>query len=33
LQKRLGIDQPMHEVFSNSPILADLTAWDPEDGV
>ncbi|MEZ5178951.1 MAG: DEAD/DEAH box helicase [Acidimicrobiales bacterium] len=32
LQKRLGIDQPMHEVFSNNKILADLTAWDPADG-
>ncbi|CAN5782563.1 hypothetical protein BH23ACT2_BH23ACT2_17810 [soil metagenome] len=29
LQKRLGVDQPMHEVFSNDKILADLTAWDP----
>jgi superfamily II DNA/RNA helicase len=33
LQKRLGSDQPMHEVFSNNPILADLTSWNPEDGV
>ncbi len=32
LQKRLGIDQPQHEVFSNNPILADLTAWDPAAG-
>ncbi|CAN5135168.1 hypothetical protein BH20ACT3_BH20ACT3_12050 [soil metagenome] len=29
LQKRLGVDQPMHEVFSNDKILADLTTWDP----
>jgi superfamily II DNA/RNA helicase len=29
LQKRLGIDMPMPEVFSNNPILADLTAWTP----
>jgi superfamily II DNA/RNA helicase len=33
LQKRLGIDQPMHEIFSNNKILADLTSWDPADGV
>ena len=29
LQKRLGVDQPIVEVFSNDPRLADLTAWDP----
>ena len=29
LQKRLGLDQPMPEVFSNNPILADLTNWEP----
>ena len=29
LQKRLGISQPMVEVFSNDPRLADLAAWDP----
>ena len=29
LQKRLGIEQPMPEVFSNNPNLADLAAWDP----
>ena len=33
LQKRLGVDQPMHEVFSNNPVLADLTNWNPEDGL
>ncbi|MBA3281302.1 MAG: DEAD/DEAH box helicase [Acidimicrobiia bacterium] len=33
LQKRLGVDQPMHEVFSNSAILADLTTWNPDDGL
>jgi len=33
LQKRLGVDQPMHEVFSNNPVLADLTAWNPDDGL
>ena len=33
LQKRLGVDQPMHEVFSNNPILDDLTGWDPNDGL
>lgn len=32
LMKRLGVDQPLHEVFSNNPILVDLTAWDPESG-
>jgi superfamily II DNA/RNA helicase len=32
LMKRLGVDQPLHEVFSNNKILADLTAWDPESG-
>jgi superfamily II DNA/RNA helicase len=29
LQKRLGVQQPIVEVFSNDPRLADLTAWDP----
>jgi superfamily II DNA/RNA helicase len=29
LQKRLGIDQPLVEVFSNDKRLADLAAWDP----
>ena len=33
LQKRLGTDQPMPEVFSNNPILADLTNWEPVDKV
>jgi len=33
LQKRLGVDQPMHEVFSNNKVLADLTSWNPEDGL
>ena len=32
LMKRLGEAQPLHEVFSNNKILADLTAWDPESG-
>ena len=32
LMKRLGITQPLHEVFSNNKILADLAAWDPESG-
>lgn len=32
LMKRLGISQPLHEVFSNNKILADLTSWDPETG-
>jgi superfamily II DNA/RNA helicase len=29
LQKRLGISQPLVEVFSNDPRLGDLAAWDP----
>ena len=29
LQKRLGVRQPIVEVFSNDPRLADLAAWDP----
>ena len=29
LQKRLGLKLPVHEVFSNDPRLADLSAWDP----
>jgi hypothetical protein len=29
LQKRLGIKQPVVEVFSNDARLADLSAWDP----
>ena len=29
LQKRIGVEQPMVEVFSNDPKLADLAAWDP----
>ncbi len=33
LQKRLGEDQPMPEVFSNNPILADLVNWVPVDKV
>jgi superfamily II DNA/RNA helicase len=28
LQRRLGLDQPIVEVFSNDPRLADLAAWD-----
>ncbi len=30
LLKRLKLDQPIVEVFSNNPNLADLTAWDPK---
>ncbi|WP_426572276.1 DEAD/DEAH box helicase [Aquihabitans sp. McL0605] len=33
LQKRLGEDQPMPEVFSNNPILQDLTNWVPVEKV
>jgi superfamily II DNA/RNA helicase len=29
LQKRLGIDVPIVEMFSNDPRLADLSGWDP----
>ncbi|MGH9164127.1 MAG: helicase-related protein, partial [Acidimicrobiales bacterium] len=29
LQKRIGVRQPLVEVFSNDPRLADLAAWDP----
>ena len=29
LQKRIGIDVPIVEMFSNDPRLADLAAWDP----
>ena len=29
VQRRLGLTQPIVEVFSNDPRLADLHAWDP----
>ena len=29
MQKRVGVEQPMVEVFSNDPKLADLASWDP----
>ncbi|HTT86282.1 MAG TPA: DEAD/DEAH box helicase, partial [Acidimicrobiales bacterium] len=29
LMKRIGVTQPIVEVFSNDPRLADLAAWDP----
>ena len=29
LMKRIGVIQPIPEVFSNDPRLADLAAWDP----
>jgi superfamily II DNA/RNA helicase len=29
LQKRLGLDMPIVEMFSNDPRLADLVSWDP----
>ena len=32
-KKRLGENQPMPEVFSNNPILADLTSWTPVEKV
>jgi superfamily II DNA/RNA helicase len=30
LQKRIGMNMPLVEMFSNDPRLADLAAWDPE---
>ncbi len=33
MQRRLGIDQPIVEVFSNDKRLADLSAWDPSQDV
>jgi superfamily II DNA/RNA helicase len=33
LQKRLGLDLPLVEVFSNDPRLADLAAWDDAEAV
>ena len=35
LQKRLGLEEPMVEVFSNDPRLADLAIWqaEPEESV
>ncbi len=30
VQKRVGIDLPIVEMFSNDPRLADLVGWDPE---
>jgi hypothetical protein len=32
IQKRLGLQAPIVEVFSNDPRLADLTAWHPDEG-
>jgi len=29
LLPRIGVKQPLVEVFSNDPRLADLVAWDP----
>ncbi len=31
LMKRIGVIQPIPEVFSNDPRLADLAAWNPAD--
>jgi superfamily II DNA/RNA helicase len=31
LMKRIGVVQPIPEIFSNDPRLADLAAWDPAD--
>jgi superfamily II DNA/RNA helicase len=33
LQKRLGLEQPLVEMFSNDKRLDDLVAWDPADSV
>jgi hypothetical protein len=30
VQRRLGLQVPFEEVFSNDPRLADLAAWDTE---
>ncbi|MFP5256114.1 MAG: DEAD/DEAH box helicase [Acidimicrobiia bacterium] len=32
LQKRIGVIEPITEMFSNDPRLADLAAWDPTAG-
>ncbi len=32
MQKRLGLDIPIIEMFSNNEALADLASWDPHDG-
>ena len=29
IQRRLGLQVPVVEVFSNDPCLADLANWDP----
>ena len=29
IQRRLDLDGPIVEVFSNDPRLRDLAAWDP----
>jgi superfamily II DNA/RNA helicase len=31
VMKRIGVTQPIVEVFSNDPRLSDLAAWDPSD--
>ena len=33
LQKRIGVVQPITEMFSNDPRLDDLAAWTPESNV
>jgi superfamily II DNA/RNA helicase len=33
MQKRIGLDLPLVEVFSNDPRLADLAAWDEAEAV
>ena len=30
MQKRVGLDVPMIEMFSNDARLQDLAAWDPK---
>jgi superfamily II DNA/RNA helicase len=32
IQKRLGLVAPIEEIFSNDPRLADLAAWQPDQG-
>ena len=33
IQRRLGLEAPMVEIFSNDPRLADLTGWMPGEEV
>jgi hypothetical protein len=33
IMRRIGIEQPIVEVFSNDKRLADLASWNPADDV